>query len=319
VVAWQWNSLSPAKKSRKDISYYVWYKNPSIGTDWGTYTLAFTPLQYSAFDAKAGVGLTSSEWPMVYGTSTFESYDQDPKLWEPGSDHTKQSGNWDDPVFYVRRLCLDCSSSHQDIFYKRLTKVPLDMNIKDLFLSDWIDTDNKLRVDFELYSIFEDALINSNRWKFCNYNDRTIGFPRDCGPDSGVGWQWNSLSPTKKGRKNVSYYVWFKNPSIGTYLLSSEWAMVYGMGSLESEDQNPKLWEPGSDYTKQNGNWDDPVFYIRRLCLDCSTSHQDIIYKRLTKLPSYMNIEDWVNKNNVLGVDFELYSTFEDALSNSNK
>ena len=35
---------------------------------------------------------------------------------------------------------------------------------------------------------------DKNRWKFCNYNDNGIGFPRDCGKEGGVGSQWNTLS-----------------------------------------------------------------------------------------------------------------------------
>ena len=34
---------------------------------------------------------------------------------------------------------------------------------------------------------------DKSRWKFCNYNDNGIGFPRDCGKNGAVGGQWNSL------------------------------------------------------------------------------------------------------------------------------
>jgi len=47
-------------------------------------------------------------------------------------------------------------------------------------------------------------------WTFCNYDDNSIGFPRDCGPTRFVGSQWNSL--TRGGQPNYAYYVWQGNP-----------------------------------------------------------------------------------------------------------
>ena len=37
----------------------------------------------------------------------------------------------------------------------------------------------------------DDAIAGANPWKYCNYNDYgwQIGFPRDCGPNGGRGWQ----------------------------------------------------------------------------------------------------------------------------------
>jgi len=156
----------------------------------------------------------SLKWFMVYGTGLFESYEQDSVLWKTHSDYTKQSGVWDDPTFYIRRLCMDCNTSHKDIIYKRLTNVPSDMDIENLFLANWFDDDNVLGVDFKLYSTFEDAQEDENEWLYCNYNDPEIGFPRGCGPqEEAVGDQWNSL--TREGKNDISYYVWYKNPIIG--------------------------------------------------------------------------------------------------------
>jgi len=197
------------------------------------------------------------------------------------------------------------------------------MDLGDLFLANWSKKDNVLGVDFKLFSTFEDAQKGSNEWKSCNYDDPGIGFPRDCGPVSKVGGQWNSL--TRGGKKDISYYVWDKNPIIGTLILpASDWLMTYGKGAFQSFDQDPALMNAGSETTKQNGKWNDPVFYVRRLCKDCAKSHQDIIYKRLTDVPSDMDLGDlflanWSKKDNVLGVDFKLFSTFEDAQKGSNE
>eukprot|EP00588_Corethron_pennatum_P000124 CAMPEP_0194298416 /NCGR_PEP_ID=MMETSP0169-20130528/60151_1 /TAXON_ID=218684 /ORGANISM="Corethron pennatum, Strain L29A3" /LENGTH=484 /DNA_ID=CAMNT_0039048393 /DNA_START=44 /DNA_END=1494 /DNA_ORIENTATION=- len=255
---------------------------------------------------------TTSGWSMTYSSS---SGIQDPTLWNYGSEYIKQNGAiWDDPKFYIRRLCSVCAESHRDIIYKRLTTVPSDMDVQDLFLANWVEKDNKLGVDFKLYSSFEDAENDSNEWTFCNYDSPGIGFPRDCGPVSG---QWNSLN--KGGKTPVSFYVWDQNPTI-----LGGWSMTYSSGS-GANNQDPALWNNGSEYIKQNGHiWDDPTFYIRRLCSVCAETHRDIIYKRLTTLPSDMDVQDlflanWVEKDNKLGVDFKLYSSFEDAENDSNE
>jgi len=53
---------------------------------------------------------------------------------------------------------------------------------------------NTLNVDFSLHSTFLDAFLGTNGWTFCNYNDPGIGFPRDCGPNGKVNFQWNSYT-----------------------------------------------------------------------------------------------------------------------------
>merc|ERR1712167_549450 len=44
----------------------------------------------------------------------------------------------------------------------------------------------------KLYSSTTDAEADRNPWKFCNYNDPGVGFPRDCGKNGKVNRQWNS-------------------------------------------------------------------------------------------------------------------------------
>ena len=92
----------------------------------------------------------------------------------------------------VRRVCPGCSSSHKDIYYRRLTPMPDDFDLLDTLLNNWFDTDNALNVDFALYSTHLDAYYDTNRWTFCNFNDPGIGFPRDCGPSGQVNSNWNS-------------------------------------------------------------------------------------------------------------------------------
>ena len=61
---------------------------------------------------------------------------------------------------------------------------------------------------------------------------------------------------------------------------------------------------------------------IRRECLDCTDSHKVIYYKRKTSPKSfdayYYLIVTWSSTNNLLHRDFELYSTFQDAVNDKN-
>jgi len=65
---------------------------------------------------------------------------------------------------------------------------------------------------------------------------------------------------------------------------------------------------------------------VRRVCATCYASHRDVYYKRLTALPTadvylldlFMN--NWVSAQNSMAAgDFELYSTYEDALAGTNQ
>merc|ERR1712151_632969 len=112
---------------------------------------------------------------------------------------------------YIRRVCKSCSqSSHKDIVYKRLTSKGA-IDFRDLFLKNWFsDPDGEGKnirgSDFKLFSTFEEAQNDQNAWSFCNYNDSGIGFPRDCGPNGGVGGEWNSMS--RGGETDFAFYLY---------------------------------------------------------------------------------------------------------------
>ena len=61
---------------------------------------------------------------------------------------------------------------------------------------------------------------------------------------------------------------------------------------------------------------------IKRECPYCSDTHKEIYYKRLTMKntfePYHYMACQWLKEDNVMGVDFNLFSTLEDALSNEN-
>ncbi len=94
--------------------------------------------------------------------------------------------------------------------------------------------------------------------------------------------------------------------------MTSPWKQINGIGSLHSG--NSALMKPQL-ITLLNAS---PNKIIRFLCESCtSPDHQQVYYKRLTPAPS--NLVDileysWTATNNVLNTDFQLFSTYEDAV-----
>eukprot|EP01084_Bolivina_argentea_P250914 420598_1 len=74
--------------------------------------------------------------------------------------------------------------------------------------------------------------------------------------------------------------------------------------------------------TATNDMWRETLTpYFRRECPTCDTTHQQIIYKRITNPQSfdvYTCMREWLSTNNVLGQDFNLYSTLQDAINDTN-
>ena len=59
----------------------------------------------------------------------------------------------------------------------------------------WRSANNIINVNFGLYSTFQDAILDENRWQFCNYDDiPRVGAFRDCGPtlETKRNGQWTS-------------------------------------------------------------------------------------------------------------------------------
>ena len=61
-----------------------------------------------------------------------------------------------------------------------------------------------------------------------------------------------------------------------------------------------------------------------RTCPDCIDSHKTIVYRRLSELPETESfgaliLDTWSSENNVLGEDFELYSSVQDAKKQVNQ
>ena len=118
----------------------------------------------------------------------------------------------------VRRTCDSCTSAaHRDIYYKRISDLPPagtnttagEVYFLDVFMNRWASYRNVLGTDFEMYGTYEDALAGTNKWLFCNYDyfSHPVGFPRDCGPFSYTGDQWNSYSSWMPFAHHHGFYV----------------------------------------------------------------------------------------------------------------
>jgi hypothetical protein len=115
-------------------------------------------------------------------------------------------------------------NNEEEIIYKRLTPVG-NWNFFRLLHYDWFGCEepgkcklyptgednkpplienkaisNTMNKDFKLFSNLNDAKTDKNAWKFCMFNDPGVGFPRDCGPTSGISHRWISYYPGKTGR-----------------------------------------------------------------------------------------------------------------------
>lgn len=111
-----------------------------------------------------------------------------------------------DGLKLIKRQCLKCQESHMNIYYKRLTPIPNNLDLLQYLIDHWFDDNgNKFNQDFSLYSTYEDAIQGKNEWKFCNFNDRGIGFPRDCGPTSFTPNQWNKIP--NGAQRDVLFFV----------------------------------------------------------------------------------------------------------------
>jgi hypothetical protein len=114
------------------------------------------------------------------------------------------------PNQILKRKCLDCVASHQDIYYRRFDTegLPGGVDLFDIVKNSWFNNiGNTFRDDFKLYSTYSDAVANSGAWAFCNFNNRGVGFPGDCGPTGFVADQWNSFEGGRGGRANIGFYV----------------------------------------------------------------------------------------------------------------
>merc|ERR1712039_87280 len=137
--------------------------------------------------------------PVVSKGSVYEDIDVGPNAFRKALSAS--------PTGIVKRLCAGCGDSHREVYYKRLTAVPNDLDLFAALKSNWTDYKNVLHKDFEIYGDYQAALTGRQPWQFCNFDDPSgVGAFRDCGPTGRVINQWNSFSG-RGGQENVAFYV----------------------------------------------------------------------------------------------------------------
>ena len=119
------------------------------------------------------LSIIESDWDTLYQTGGFGTTTQLSKS-DFNRIYQESSG-------VMHRECLDCVSTHENIYYVRKTNFD-SFDAYSIFLESWLSTPaNMMGTDFKLYSSLIDALADTNAWTFCNYAVSN-GFPRDCGP-----------------------------------------------------------------------------------------------------------------------------------------
>lgn len=227
---------------------------------------------------------------------------------------------------YIKYENPSLNQTHRQIIYKRLNPIG-NVNMWDLFTNNWFDIskgiNNKFNVDFKLFSNMEDAMHDRNQWKFCNFNDPGIGFPRDCGPNGGVGGQWLSFKRVPGrgyGFANWSFTLVVpiveEEVSIGDkkftkklILNTHKYGAVSGAKKFNEELKKQTL----------------PIFILYEN--KKSELNKIVVYKRYTPIEDIdmfdLFTNNWFNSEkkvrNNINSDFDLFNSMEDAIANKNR
>ena len=115
-------------------------------------------------------------------------------------------------------------------YYHRITDIPSNFDAYSLFTYTWKDTNNVLGTDFDLFDTLDDLRSSANKWQFCNYNDPDVGFPRDCGKETGVWNTWFSMPGDRFNARGLeggaSFEMWSGGdcPGMVDPIPSASWA-----------------------------------------------------------------------------------------------
>ena len=165
------------------------------------------------------------------------------------------------------------------------------------------------------YSLSHNVLQSKSNMRAITSSDDWVGFPRDCGPTGFVPGQWISIrTGTWTFEVTGEVPVLVQEPEVWTTFASKD-------TTYSSDVSGARL------AAHMNANADA---IIHRNCPECADSHKDIYYKRLAPVPEQATFDadsgkaqnfvdlftdNWMDTpSNELNVDFELYSTYEDAV-----
>jgi len=125
---------------------------------------------------------------------------------------TTQTANLAEAPFgIIRRMCATCDPNMKEIFYRRLTPIPDGYDLLYNILHQRNDGggNNRWNEDFHLYSTYEDAVNDENRW-LCPNNSFNYGAPfyGECSPDGQrVRDQYSIFTWSPGPRAHVGYYI----------------------------------------------------------------------------------------------------------------
>eukprot|EP00239_Pterosperma_sp_CCMP1384_P001869 CAMPEP_0197849362 /NCGR_PEP_ID=MMETSP1438-20131217/11758_1 /TAXON_ID=1461541 /ORGANISM="Pterosperma sp., Strain CCMP1384" /LENGTH=551 /DNA_ID=CAMNT_0043462003 /DNA_START=118 /DNA_END=1769 /DNA_ORIENTATION=- len=129
------------------------------------------------------------------------------------------------------------------VYYQRMTS-PEHINPYLLFTTNWIEANNVINTDFEMYDTLEEMEAGDpgNEWYYCDYNApggaAPVGFPKDCGKTGPVGSKWFAMPGSAVvndnfGMHNSGYYG-FK-----LYVGSDEKCQIWGKVSTAPSPPPP--------------------------------------------------------------------------------
>jgi len=99
-----------------------------------------------------------------------------------------------------------------------------------------------------------------------------------------------------------------------TQLASTTWTLQLSKGSYGTTDNGQS--------TFNTAVWNSANHIVKRLCSSCSSDYQEMYYRRLTDTSSfdvYDSLkENWFSADNTLGTDFCIYSSYDNAVANTN-
>jgi len=164
--------------------------------------------------------------------------------------YTKNKKDWRDVVEYVRN-----GKTHS--VYHRTSSVK-GFNAYRAFTETWTSAKNKLQFDFEIYDSVADFSAGRDKWNFCNFNDKDVGYPRDCGKTYKTDNQWFSKPGGRFNARGLTSGASFKLFDAENCPTRIFWKLGRAgdhcsdvCERLDSECVAPEMWPQTSEWVKK--------------------------------------------------------------------
>merc|ERR1712185_860659 len=245
-------------------------------------------------------------WAKLLSNGAYGNYDVGAAKF---NDVFRKSGD-----FVIKRICSNCRSDYKEVYYRRYTS-PTAFAPYDYMKMNWFSSNNVLNKDFGIFSSYADAIAKRNPWRFCNYNDPGVGFPRDCGKTGYVAHQWNAFPGSRHagGSRSVAYYI-HSAPVAIAVAPPLAWAKLLSNGAYGNYDVGAAKF---NDVFRKSGD-----FVIKRICSNCRSDYKEVYYRRYTSPTAFAPYDymkmNWFSRNNVLNKDFGIFSSYADAIAKRN-